>query len=305
MKILLATDGSESAHNALDFLEVFPLPPESELTILTVIDKEVYKNDDENNLSSEHQESLHKTKQMLNEDAEELLEDETARFASPELTWTKLIRYGHPAKEIVQAADELGVDMVVVGNHGLGGVKRFLLGSISDQVLQYSNCSVLIVRPDLTGDTDDSMRNEHPLRILLSYDDSSHSRQAAEYCASLPMHADTEIRALTVMPLVTMFRQDIKQQLSRIWQEKRKVAEKGLAWVTDEVKWPTPHVSSQLRESAEVTQEIIDAADGFDSDLIVVGNKGKGSIKGFLLGSITRRIAHHAPCSVLIVRKGE
>jgi nucleotide-binding universal stress UspA family protein len=37
--------------------------------------------------------------------------------------------------------------------------------------------------------------------------------------------------------------------------------------------------------------------------MVVIGDKGTGAIKRFLLGSITRRIAHHAPCSVLVVRQ--
>ena len=72
-----------------------------------------------------------------------------------------------------------------------------------------------------------------------------------------------------------------------------------------EIAWPTPHVATQVRESAEVSDAILDAADELDIDMIVIGDKGKGAIREFLLGSVTRRIAHHAPCSVLVVRGRE
>lgn len=304
MKLLLATDGSKSASLALDFLRVFPLPSESDLTILTVVDKELFNEEEEesDSLTEEHRDSLRKTREMLDADAEQLLAQESQRFQNPELTWSTQVRYGQPAEEIVKAAGELNIDMIVMGNHGLGNIKRFLLGSTSDQVSQYAPCSVLIVRPDRTGDTDDSMRLDHPLRILLAYDDSASARGAAGFCASLPMRENTQVTALSVMPLVTVYRQDIRQQMGWLWQEKRKVIEKGLEAVASDIDWPTAHVDTELREGADVCDEIIKAADERDSDMIVVGSKGTGAIKGFLLGSVTRRIAHHAPCSVLVVR---
>jgi nucleotide-binding universal stress UspA family protein len=47
---------------------------------------------------------------------------------------------------------------------------------------------------------------------------------------------------------------------------------------------------------------ILDVAEEFGADLIVVGNKGMTGAKRFLLGSVPNKISHHAPCSVLIVR---
>jgi nucleotide-binding universal stress UspA family protein len=195
------------------------------------------------------------------------------------------------------------VDLIVMGNHGLGDVKRFLLGSTSDRVMQYAACPVLIVRPDHTGDTDDSMLLDHPLHILLACDDSRHARYAAEFCASLPMAGETEVTALSVLPLVTLYRQDVTQQLEWMWKEKRKVAEAGLAWVTENLDWKTQHLRTRIEEHPDVSEAIVDAADEFDVDMVVIGDKGTGAIKRFLLGSITRRIAHHAPCSVLVVRQ--
>ena len=242
---------------------------------------------------------------MLREETEQLLAQEAERFENAELTWSTLVRHGQPADEILKAAGDLGADLIVMGSHGLGGIKRFLLGSTSDQVMQYASCSVLIVRPDSTGDTDDAMRLQHPLHLLVAYDDSPHARRAAEFCASLPMSEETRITALSVMPLVTLYRQDVQQQLGWMWQEKKKVLEKGLEALASEIAWPTPHVATQVRESAEVSDAILDAADELDIDMIVIGDKGKGAIREFLLGSVTRRIAHHAPCSVLVVRGRE
>ena len=90
--------------------------------------------------------------------------------------------------------------------------------------------------------------------------------------------------------------------MSWLWLEKKKQALAGLDRVTKEIRWVTPHVEAQLREAADVSDEILNAATEYRSDLIVLGHKGKGTIEKFLLGSIATRIAHHAACSVLAVR---
>ena len=117
------------------------------------------------------------------------------------------------------------------------------------------------------------------------------------------MDEQAKVTALTVLPLVKMYRQDIRQRLSWLWLEKKKQALAALERVKEEIGLTTKHVETQLRESPDVSDEILQAATELDSDLIVLGHKGKGAIKKFLLGSVTTRIAHHAPCSVLAVRK--
>ncbi|MBX6765035.1 MAG: universal stress protein, partial [Rubrobacteraceae bacterium] len=53
---------------------------------------------------------------------------------------------GRPDVEIVAVAEEIGADLVVVGSRGLGGLRRTLMGSVSDSVVRHAHCSVLVVR---------------------------------------------------------------------------------------------------------------------------------------------------------------
>ena len=55
-------------------------------------------------------------------------------------------REGDPADAILDVAEEQKADLVIVGNKGMGGAKRFLLGSVPNKVSHHSPCSVLIVR---------------------------------------------------------------------------------------------------------------------------------------------------------------
>ena len=298
MKILLATDGSESARAAVDFLLRFPFPKNSEVTLLTVIDRNVFKNEEVTSLNEEQRVELEETEKVVQAAAQELLAEEAARLTDAGWSESRELRIGHPAEEIVHLAEQLDSDCVVVGSHGMSGIKRFLLGSVSDYVLQYAPCSVLIVKK-LPPDRAESGK---PLHMLLPYDDSAPARRAVEFCASLPLDEQAEVTVLTVLPLVKMYRQDIRQRLSWLWLEKKKQALAALEGVAKEIGRTTSHVETQLREAPEVSDEILHVASELSSDLIVLGHKGKGAIKKFLLGSVTTRIAYHAPCSVLAVR---
>jgi nucleotide-binding universal stress UspA family protein len=58
----------------------------------------------------------------------------------------RVLVHGDPASEICRVAEEGGFDVIVVGSHGFGLVKRVLLGSVSHHVLQHAPCPVLVVR---------------------------------------------------------------------------------------------------------------------------------------------------------------
>jgi nucleotide-binding universal stress UspA family protein len=58
------------------------------------------------------------------------------------------LRMGEVALEIVALAEELQADLIVMGSRGLGGVRRALMGSVSDSVVRHAHCPVLVVRPE-------------------------------------------------------------------------------------------------------------------------------------------------------------
>jgi universal stress protein A len=57
-----------------------------------------------------------------------------------------ILRFGNPYEEIVNAAKELGADLIVIGSHGSTGLGRLLLGSTAERVLRYAPCAVLVVK---------------------------------------------------------------------------------------------------------------------------------------------------------------
>jgi nucleotide-binding universal stress UspA family protein len=58
------------------------------------------------------------------------------------------LEFGMPDTAIVEMAEELGAGVIVMGSRGLGGVRRALLGSISDSVVRHAHCPVMVVRQE-------------------------------------------------------------------------------------------------------------------------------------------------------------
>jgi len=72
----------------------------------------------------------------------------SAREAAAEVHFFVHARIGaSPADEILTVARELGVDLVIVGSHGYPGMKRLVLGSVSERVVREAECPVIVARP--------------------------------------------------------------------------------------------------------------------------------------------------------------
>ena len=80
------------------------------------------------------------------EDVERLLQDAAADVRGAGVEVETLAREGDPADAILDVAEQRGADLIVVGNKGMTGAKRFLLGSVPNKVSHHAPCSVLIIR---------------------------------------------------------------------------------------------------------------------------------------------------------------
>jgi nucleotide-binding universal stress UspA family protein len=85
---------------------------------------------------------------MINprEDVEATLEAAAAEIRAAGVEVEVFARQGDPADAILDVAEERGSDLIVVGNKGMTGAKRFLLGSVPNKVSHHAPCSVLIIR---------------------------------------------------------------------------------------------------------------------------------------------------------------
>jgi len=143
-RILLATDGSEEAELAALRAVELADATDSELHVVHVGVVPIFLKSYPGTLGYEG-----KLYEQIEEVSRELLRKESWRVKAAGGTVAGAhLRMGQVDLEIVALAEELGADLIVMGSRGLGGVRRALMGSVSDSVVRHAHCPVLVVRPD-------------------------------------------------------------------------------------------------------------------------------------------------------------
>jgi nucleotide-binding universal stress UspA family protein len=139
-KILLATDGSRDAELARTAAVDLANSTDSELHVVTVAPG--YPSYDIRNPAVIEQ--LRKqAEDILNEQVEKI-EQSRGKVTEKHLRIAERYR----AQQIVQVAEDIGAGLIVMGSRGLGGVRRALIGSVSDSVVRHAHCPVMVVRPE-------------------------------------------------------------------------------------------------------------------------------------------------------------
>ncbi|MBK6911792.1 MAG: universal stress protein [bacterium] len=73
------------------------------------------------------------------------LDETLAQFVKPDIPIHRYVEIGDPAHEIVQLADKIKPDVIVIATHGRTGLKRFIFGSVAEAVVRRSPCAVLTI----------------------------------------------------------------------------------------------------------------------------------------------------------------
>jgi nucleotide-binding universal stress UspA family protein len=147
-KILVAVDGSPSSKKAAEKAALIADSLDAEVTLINVITETV--STPSNLLSSslpmeQLQEMMDQEEKKLKLKSQKILDDAAVFFEEKGMEVDKVIQYINPADKICDFAEEEGFDLIVLADKG-HGVKRFLLGSISDKVVRHANVSVLVVK---------------------------------------------------------------------------------------------------------------------------------------------------------------
>jgi nucleotide-binding universal stress UspA family protein len=142
-RILVGTDGSETANRAVR--EATELAKKTGASVDVVSAFEPVSG---SRLREERLEAPADIEHMVNpqEDVAAILKDAAQEVEQAGVDVKTFARQGEPADAILDVAEEEGVDLIVVGNKGMTGAKRFLLGSVPNKVSHHAPCSVLIVR---------------------------------------------------------------------------------------------------------------------------------------------------------------
>lgn len=293
MNILVAVDGSEHSLAAVTMIQDLPIEKcNKQECLITIIGA---LNPLDSAMYATHRSPLLQAQKMLQE-----------RFLRVQ---SELI-LGYPAEIIINYSEENRPDLIVMGAKGLRATLGILLGGVAQQVIEYAPCPVLIVRAPYK-----------PLKhILLVVDGSESSRHAAEYLSRFPLWSENKLTIAHVLPpmpiLETTFLQktwslaeDVIEDLQPVNGDELKARQieeekRGEALLTETIrlfKGLSMPIEPRLLHGDTAT-EIIQFVQTHNIDLIVAGSRGLSQMKGWLLGSVSRKLVHYASCSVLIVK---
>lgn len=147
-KILLATDASEEADLAARTATDIADKTDSELHVVLVGLSAAYVGMGPPEIAD----IPAPRQQELNEEAQRLLDAQVEQIKADGGTVAQAhLRIGRPDEQIVDSAEEIGAGLIVMGSRGLAGIRRLLLGSVSDSVVRHAHCPVLIVRAQKRG----------------------------------------------------------------------------------------------------------------------------------------------------------
>jgi nucleotide-binding universal stress UspA family protein len=187
--------------------------------------------------------------------------------------------------------------LLVVGSRGHGGFVGLLIGSVSQRCVDHAPCPVAVVPPSWEGPPAG--------RVVVGVDGSQPSYDALHWAVA---EAGRRGATLDVVngygfhQYVSPFGPSIMFEPDELERTSRKMLEEmsaGAVGAADR----GPRGVELIASSMNAVPALLQVADG--ADLLVVGSRGHGTIRGMLTGSVSQQCVHHAPCPVVVVRHRE
>jgi nucleotide-binding universal stress UspA family protein len=296
-RIVVATDYSDCSHAAVQQAYYLARAAGAELHAVHVIDAP-----GENRLIDAYESAidgeafqaalLSTSRQLMRESLEEL-GIRAAEIEPVHLTGNR------KADVLIEYAQAVSSNLIVVGTHGRRGLRRFLLGSVAQSIVAASQLPVLIAREHAGGRSGKPVR-----RIMVPVDLSERSLrglEAAQTLASL-YHAQLEIIHVLeryVFPVSLSEVKTVRDLVPDIEARTRKMIRAQV----ENLGGPfIPH-SIHVREGEPATT-IVELADELACDLLVVTRRGLSASARYVVGSVTEKILQAASCSVFVEPAG-
>lgn len=205
-----------------------------------------------------------------------------------------IIDDGTPHAALLVHAEEWMADLLIVGSHGMTSVNT-LLGSVTNQVIRYAHCPVLIVRPSVVGGA-----------ILAGTDFSDPALPALRAAAEEAGRTGTDLTVVHSLditwpaasyPAMAFGGAPINLSAEQVSELEEAAAERlRETFEKLDIRGQTRIVHGPAGTT------LIELASLLEASLLVVGTVGRTGLRRVLLGSVAEKVAAGAPCSVLIVR---
>ena len=269
-KTLLATDGSEDAAQATQAATDLASRSGAELHVVHVW----------HDVPGPYRHGY--VKRELRRQGQEILDEQVRKIEEAGGTVAQAhLRGGRTSDEVIELAEELDVDLLVVGTRGLRGMRRILIGSHSDEIVHRSRRTVLVVR---RGDN-----VWPPSRVVAGDDFSEDARRAAGLAANLGKLFGARMLLLHVEPQLS------QESGEAVGQAEGKLEDR--ARELEAILEERPQTRVVAGDPAEV---LVDAAQEEGPTLVAVGSRGLGTLERVRLGSVSTKVIRAGLEAVLV-----
>lgn len=207
-----------------------------------------------------------------------------------------LISRGNPADEISRLALEQKTDMVITATHGKSGVKRFLIGSVTEKLMKTLHCPLLVLhtrKHDFKSLAGFEMKLK---KILVGCDFSPDSKLALNYGLNLAQKFQAELYLAHVIKPT-----EYEEKREKDNELRGRLKKQLHIMIPEEcLNWCTPKT---ILLDGEPYKELMNYVEEQEIDMIVLGIRGHTLWEKLLVGSTTDRVIRHSPCPVMAVRQ--
>lgn len=229
--------------------------------------------------------------------AKSLIEDAEKRLSQLELPacqaqMTRAAAFGIPAEQLTKTAQEIGADLILVTSRGLGGVTRFVLGSLANSLIRTAHCPVMVIRE---GEKVGPFQN-----VLAGLDLSPVSTSVLGVAREVAAAAGGEVRVVSCFehPLLLS---SMPAGPAEVVEELGERHREALNALVASGPWADVPTQVEVIEKSPPGQVLVDLAAMLQPDLVVVGTSGRNAWRRMLVGSTASRLLSEAPCPVLVV----
>ncbi|MEF8787172.1 MAG: universal stress protein [Haloarculaceae archaeon] len=233
----------------------------------------------------------------LKEQADEDVQHIANKWAQPD-RFQGTVEEGMPSEAILEYVQDNDIDLVVMGTHGRTGVRRFVLGSVTEHVLRESPVPVLA-----TGAADEEPTLPYR-NVLVPTDGSDCATAAVDHALSIASVCDATLHALNVIDESVIVGSPGGVLPANYLDSLEQMGEEATDALAERAREQGVDVETAVERGRPGDGIRVYASD-HDVDLVVMGTHGRSGMERFLLGSTTEQVIRTGTCPVLAVPGGD